>query len=287
MEHPKQLDTSIQIVTPENIAFRYQLAGPFQRMPAFLIDYLLRLAVMFSVAMGLLFLGMVASGIAVALFLVTYFVMSWFYGVFFETYCNGRTPGKYLLGLRVLTDQGRPINGEQAILRNLFRMADISFPLVSLIAASRSRCFQRLGDLVAGTIVIVEESRHLAHVVEFSEPGVAELAASLPVNLQIPRSMARCLRSYVDRRNKLTPSQRAEIAGHLARPLAGRYDLPSSTGHDMLLCAMYYRAFVRDYVDQDELATRGNDPLLASGADESSPFATAAVPQDTFQEEGG
>ena len=166
MLYRQKIDTSIQIVTPENIAFRYQLAGPFQRLPAFLIDFGVRVATMLAVAIALAILGFISSGLAWVLLLLAYFVLSWFYGVLFETYFNGQTPGKRVLDLRVLTDQGRPINGEQAVLRNLFRLADISFPLVSLIAASCSRRFQRLGDLVAGTIVIVEESRRLTHVVD-------------------------------------------------------------------------------------------------------------------------
>jgi len=245
-----------------------------------------RVAMMLAVAIALSLLGFISSGLAWALMLLAYFVTSWFYGVLFETYFSGQTPGKRVLDLRVLTDQGQPINGEQAVLRNLFRLADITFPLVSLIAASRSRCVQRLGDLVAGTIVIVEESRRLAQVVEFGELGVAALASSLPVDMRITRSMARCLRSYVDRRHRLTPSQRAEIAGYLAVPLLAIYGLPDSTDHDMLLCAMYRRAFVRDGMDDDALVARHGDRLPAAAAvpAEGSPFAPAVVPpQETTQ----
>lgn len=283
MEQRGQIDTSIQIVTPENIAFRYQLAGPFQRLPAFLIDFGVRVATMLAVAIALAILGFISSGLAWVLLLLAYFVLSWFYGVLFETYFNGQTPGKRVLDLRVLTDQGRPINGEQAVLRNLFRLADISFPLVSLIAASCSRRFQRLGDLVAGTIVIVEESRRLTHVVDFSEPGVAELVSSLPVDMRITRDMAHCLQSYVNRRHRLNSSQRTEIAGHLAVPLLTIYGLPNTTDHDMLLCAMYCRAFVGDRMDKDALAARAGDRLPAAAAvpAEGSPFGPAVVPQET------
>ena len=131
MERRDQLDTSIEITTPENIAFRYQLAGPFQRLPAFLIDFGVRITIIFSLWICMTFLGIVLGGFVVALIFVAYFVMSWFYGVILETYFNGRTLGKHVLGLRVLTDQGRPINGEQAVLRNLFRTADLFFPLIS------------------------------------------------------------------------------------------------------------------------------------------------------------
>ena len=285
MERRDQLDTSIEITTPENIAFRYQLAGPFQRLPAFLIDFGVRITIIFSLWICMTFLGIVLGGFVVALISVAYFVMSWFYGVILETYFNGRTLGKHVLGLRVLTDQGRPINGEQAVLRNLFRTVDLFFPLVSLIAASRGRYYQRLGDMVAGTIVIVEESRRFTHVTEFRDSRISELASALPLNLQIPRGMARCLRSYVDRRSKLTSSQRMEIAGHLATPLIDRYNLPPATNHDLLLCAMYYRAFVRDRVDDDILTKHAQDPLtdIPVKSPNTSPFThtSATVPSSS------
>ena len=57
------------------------------------------------------------------------FVLEWFYGGLFESLWNGQTPGKRLMGLRVLTTEGQPINGMQAVMRNLLRYADI-FPFL-------------------------------------------------------------------------------------------------------------------------------------------------------------
>ena len=68
-----------------------------------------------------------------------FFVIWWFYGVLFETFLNGQTPGKYVLGLRVLTDSGQPINGMQATLRNLLRAADLLLPLLGLFVMSINR----------------------------------------------------------------------------------------------------------------------------------------------------
>ena len=277
MLYRQKIDTSIQIVTPENIAFRYQLAGPFQRLPAFLIDFGVRVVMLFVVALVLMILGIIFQGLSAALLLLAYFCISWFYGVLFETYCSGQTPGKRMLNLRVVTDQGRPINGEQAVLRNLFRLADISFPLVSLIATSRSRCYQRLGDLVAGTMVIREEPRHLTQVVEFEDLELSQLAAALPVNMQITRSMADCLRSYVEGRRRLNSSQRLEIAAHLAVPLLARYGLPRTTDYDMMLCAMYFRVFVRDHVAVTASPTRGDEHHLLSTAAVAKTSEVASV----------
>ena len=75
--------------------------------------------------------GVVLGGAAIAVFLVAYFVVEWFYGGLFETFMNGQTPGKWVLGIRVLSLDGQPINGVQAVLRNVLRFVDM-MPMVSL-----------------------------------------------------------------------------------------------------------------------------------------------------------
>src|SRR5487761_1447235 len=120
------IDTRIEIVTPENIAFQYRVAGPFRRLPAYLIDVAIRVTVSFLVwivlAFGFGVLGQV--GIGFGLGLVAWVVLDWFYGGLFETYWNGQTPGKRMMRIRVVSDEGQPINGVQAVLRNFLRSVD-------------------------------------------------------------------------------------------------------------------------------------------------------------------
>ena len=157
----EQLDTVVQIVTPENIAFDYRLAGPFRRLPAYAIDLLIRFAVLFAVQLMLSFLNVFSgtSGLFNAIFLLAMFLLEWFYGGFFETFYNGQTPGKWVMGIRVLTQNGQPITGLQAVMRNVLRVVD-SAPLLSLqmfaaghfharLAAHRRRFLGRAGS--AGT----------------------------------------------------------------------------------------------------------------------------------------
>ncbi len=119
------LDTTVEIVTPENIAFRYRLAGPFRRLPA-LSDRRghssggRRGGVRSAPLLVLGRLGLPGVGFGVAM--VCWFVLFWFYGGLFETFWNGQTPGKRLLGIRVLTLDGQPVNALQAILRNVLRI---------------------------------------------------------------------------------------------------------------------------------------------------------------------
>ena len=98
------LDATIRVVTPENIAFEYRLAGPFRRLPAFLLDFCVGSALLIALSIVLEHDGWhrqsrPGHGASV---LLLFFVIWWFYGVLFETFMNGQTPGKYVLGLRVL-----------------------------------------------------------------------------------------------------------------------------------------------------------------------------------------
>ena len=129
---PRQLDSRIEIVTPENIAFHYVLAGPFRRLPAYLIDCAICAVVLFATLLLLAFSSVVVGSLGIGLWLVVAFVMSWFYFGLFETFWNGQTPGKRLLGLRVLTIDGEPINALQAIVRNVLRSVD-AMPLLPLL----------------------------------------------------------------------------------------------------------------------------------------------------------
>jgi uncharacterized RDD family membrane protein YckC len=246
------LDATLSVITPENIAFEYRLAGPFRRLPAFLLDLCIGAAVFIALAIGIqMTVAMASEYLAVAVLFLLAFIVWWFYGVLFETFNNGQTPGKYMVGLRVLSDTGEPINGMQATLRNLLRAADLIVPVVGLVVMSFNKKFQRLGDLVAGTIVVIEERQWLTGVAQLEDPRAIQLAAYLPPNFVVTRSLARTLATYVERRRFFTPPRRREVARHLAIPLLNRFGLPPDTSYDLLLCALYYRTFIADR-SQDE-----------------------------------
>lgn len=298
----KQLDTTIEIVTPENIAFHYRVAGPFRRWPAFLLDVAVRVGILMAAMFVVGFLaGFGGGGLAVAGLLIAWFLVEWFYGGFFETYWNGQTPGKWVMGIRVLTEDGRPINGMQAVLRNVLRAADM-YPLLSLqvlndlpfmgtmppvyvvptffvglVIMTCNRRFQRLGDLVCGTMVVIEERHWLTGVVKLDDPRAAQLSEYLPADFQVSRSLARTLAAYAERRRFFAPPRRREIARHLAEPLIQRLGLPADTGHDLLLCALYYRVFIADRAEdglQHAAPAAGENPF---GRDGQSPFGPGAI----------
>ena len=290
MPAPAALDTTIAVKTPENIAFEYQLAGPFRRLPAYLIDFGVRwgliigLVVAIAVIGGLIDLFAFSVGpFMIAAGLILYFVISWFYGTIMETYFNGRTIGKWACGIRTIDVDGRPISGKRALIRNLLRIADLAplgaltqlnadippvyviptgmIGLITMICTAR---LQRLGDLAAGTMVIIDERSWRAPVGKVDDPRVPALASFVPGDYRVSRSMARTLAVYAERRHFLTPARRREVARHLSVPLVERFEFRPDIDPDLLLYALYYKTFLHDPTAElpDLGPLAGYSPLL-------------------------
>jgi uncharacterized RDD family membrane protein YckC len=272
------LDSTIEVKTPENIAFAYRAAGPFRRLPAFLADMAICLLLYMLVGIVTMFAGVVLSGLAVAIMLIAFFVIYWFYGGLFETFMNGQTPGKRLMGIRVLTVDGQPINGLQAILRNLLRYADIMPPLplyalgpeapigiplftLGLTVMGLNARYQRLGDIVCGTMVVIEERHWLSGVAQLDDERAAQLAMYIPPDFRASRTLAQAISTYVERRRFFSVPRRREIARHLGEPLLEKFGMRSDTSHDLLLCAVYYRIFITDRMREDE---RSENPFAVT-----------------------
>jgi uncharacterized RDD family membrane protein YckC len=263
-----QIDSAIDIKTAENIAFAYRTAGPFRRGVAFGIDYAIRVFVFVAAGIVLGILGILTGGVLSSVgmffFLLLWFITECFYGAMFETFMNGQTPGKWILGVRVVTREGQPINAMQAVLRNLFRWVDMSPPvyiwfeganqyipfnitcLVALITMAIDPRFRRLGDLVAGTMVVVNERNWLIGMAKLDDPRAMKLAAYIPADFEVNRTMGQSLAAYVERRRFFSEARRREIARYLGSPLVRLFGFPADTSHDLLLCALYYRKFVAD-----------------------------------------
>src|SRR5438067_9376730 len=284
------LDATIHVVTPENIAFEYRLAGPFRRLPAFLLDFCIGTAIFIVMTIVIsLTVSFASPYLAFALMFLLFFLVWWFYGVLFETFMNGQTPGKHIVGLRVLSDSGQPINGMQATLRNLLRAADLLLPLFGLLVMTLNRKYQRLGDLVSGTIVVVEERQWLTGVARLEDPRAIQLAAYLPPNFVVSRSLAKSLATYVERRRFFTPPRRREVARHLAIPLLDRFGLPPDTSYDLLLCALYYRTFIADRSQDERLLAEAQAAFAANnpfGYFQPVPVGQAFVPAIPEQQTG-
>ena len=244
------LDTVIRIVTPENIAFSYQLASFSQRAWAYFIDMMILGFIVMLIGCLLMFMVsylFLPGGLAMALLLVTVFFLYWFFGAFFETFWNGQTPGKRLLGIRVLSTEGQPINSFQAFIRNIMRFADLQPMMCGGIAFVVMLCnkrFQRFGDLLCGTMVIVDENTYGRHeLVKFKHPDIFRVTEQLPP-IALASETLKALALYAHRRKAISPRRREHIAAILAAPLMERHGLPENVQFDLLLCAIYHAHFL-------------------------------------------
>lgn len=147
---------TLTIKTPEGIDFSLLLAGPITRFLAWSVDLLVILAInkLLNVLLGLL--GILSRDLATAAIILGYFIVSIGYGIVTEWYWHGQTLGKRLLRLRVTDMHGLQLQFSQIVIRNLLRFVD-SLPalyLVGGVACLINRRAQRLGDLVANTVVV-------------------------------------------------------------------------------------------------------------------------------------
>jgi uncharacterized RDD family membrane protein YckC len=152
------LDGAHTVLTPEYVEFDFVLAGLYSRFLAWLLDALIVIAVSTGVITALM-VGLAAfPGFATASAIVVYFLVDWGYGIAFESIWSGQTLGKKALGLRAIQSSGVRMGFYQAALRNLARPFD-RFPFFYMVGgtvALFSRSHQRLGDMLAGTIVVRE-----------------------------------------------------------------------------------------------------------------------------------
>ena len=216
----------ISIRTPENIELSYALAGPGSRAVAYVIDLFIMLTVcqmLLNLIMYGLELLMEAVGAQGTLWLSAIVGLSSFalyngYFILLEWLWNGQTPGKRLLHIRVIKQGGFALRFFDTLLRNLLRIIDF-LPLfygVGLTSILLTRDSQRLGDLVAGTLVVYQEpveTESLLADVAAAEDHEAPLPAMQLA--AIPGEVISLIGQYLRSRFELAPRPRQEIAAEL------------------------------------------------------------------------
>jgi uncharacterized RDD family membrane protein YckC len=175
-------DETLVIETPERVPLHFALASIGNRFIACAIDHMIQIvtliviSIIFAIIADFANLGNRLSNApkwVIALLIILVFLLMSGYFAFFEWLWRGQTPGKRWMKLRVIREDGRPISFFEAIVRNLLREFDImpfpfySIGLISVFSTDRD---QRVGDLVAGTVVVRER--------EAEAPAFAEVFAS-------------------------------------------------------------------------------------------------------------
>jgi uncharacterized RDD family membrane protein YckC len=213
----------LRIDTPEQIALELPLAGIGSRFLALAIDTLIQsvfylitaFIFLFTLPLGSSVLTFLPKLLGPALAIFILFAIYWGYFAFFESIWSGQTPGKRYAGIRVIKDSGRPINTFEAIGRNLMRAVDGLPGIygVGLVCMMCNRQSRRLGDFVAGTVVVHEKrTEEVRPSWNTSDQGVA----AAPGLGQVTPEELVLIETYLHRRWDLEPSVRVSTAIQIA-----------------------------------------------------------------------
>jgi uncharacterized RDD family membrane protein YckC len=210
------LDNTWLLEAPEGVTLALHPAGLAVRFVAGAFDLAVRLGIGFFLFLALVLnLGTFGMGV----WFILLFLLEWLYPVGFELYAHGATPGKRLLGLKVVHDDGTPVRAPASLVRNLLRAADF-LPIlygVGVITMLSRPDFKRLGDLAAGTLVVYRNPPLPRHRL----PDVA----AQPVAAVLQLEEQRALIEFAERSAKLAPARLQELAALL--PQLGGTDSPA------------------------------------------------------------
>ena len=238
--------------SPEQVALELPIAGPTSRILAYAIDAVS----IWICAIGLFLLALTATPIAewlmkrlgdaagelagkyphepgfgrgalllFAVAVAAQLLLELFYFVLFETVWRGRSPGKRMLGLGVVTEAGLPVSFGASLVRNLLRSADIlpstyTTGLVSMLVTKRT---QRLGDIAAGTLVVrFDRPLAAAPIADGSDEDARHFPFSREQLARVGSVERRLLRQTLRRLETLPPDRAEELAARSARALAAR-----------------------------------------------------------------
>lgn len=205
------------------------LAGPGSRAIAALVDLAVQLMVLFfaTAIVGIL-AGSTDSAAAAAVFVTVLVLTLGAYPVLSEWLSGGRTLGKVVMGLRVVRDDAGPIGFRQALVRGVCSLVlekpGVLIPIgtaAGLLTATASPSWKRIGDLLAGTVVIQDRGGDLLPGSSWLAPPPALWAWCQSADLRgVDDELALLLRSFVGRAHALLPAARADIEWRLARRIA-------------------------------------------------------------------
>jgi uncharacterized RDD family membrane protein YckC len=216
----------LTIDTPEQTALEYPIAGLGSRFLAILADTAIQIVLAIFVIIVGTIIGIGASvfgGIgpqwiaAIIIFLL--FLLNSGYFAIFEIAWNGQTPGKRYAQLRVIKDDGRPIGAYEALLRNAMRIVDY-LPAaygLGLVTMFLNKKGKRLGDYVAGTVVVHEKT--LEGVRPYAEPKIDESLPPIDVTI-VTLDEIQLIETFLTRRDDLEPAVRTDMSRQISERLA-------------------------------------------------------------------
>lgn len=243
----------VTLQTPESVELEFTLAGIGNRAFALTIDYfaLFITLFLFWIIWALLaiqivnYLGNLNNLglwlLAIAIFIN--FIIYVGYFVFFEVIWQGQTPGKRYAKIRVIREDGRRVGIQQASLRALLRPVDDTFFIGAFLIIFGKK-EKRLGDMVAGTLVVQEE--YMVATTNFPiSPEAEQFAIELPqmanLSFLLPDDFA-MIREYLQRRSGMTANAKSELASQMEQHFRNKIELeslPNGLNSQVFLEAIY------------------------------------------------
>jgi uncharacterized RDD family membrane protein YckC len=229
-----QLERTVTVRTPESIAFHYELAGLGSRFLAVIIDFVIQVVVLLVL---LLVVGLISDRVAptanalhlnsvqaravvAAFFGIVAFLLFFGYFIMFESVWNGQTPGKRLLGIRVVRDGGYPLDFGSTLLRNIIRVVEaLLLYIPSAVSALVSSQNKRLGDLAAGTIVVRDRAFEVTDPQSWMRGDAVPTGPPLVTATALTSDEWALVDRYIERRTSLPPSVAAATAARIASAL--------------------------------------------------------------------
>ena len=227
----------VHISTPDHVSLEFELAGPGSRFSAYVIDFIFNILLIIALVLTAYLTGVLIALRSLAarasdswiwaLVVLMIFLINWGYYVFFEGVGKGATPGKKRMGIRVIRQDGLPIGLREAALRNLVRAADM-LPPPSYILGGLVMHFdphgRRLGDMVAGTYVVVEKFDLAAQGASGAawarrvEQGRSRQALTLPRGAISPQQLG-LIEQFLARSHQLSKERRRQLIWQITEPL--------------------------------------------------------------------
>lgn len=247
------------VETPEQIELAYDIAGVGSRFLAALIDHvLIAMILSFSCVSLSLLLDQLDVGLdtvlVVSIFFIGIYLSICAYYVFFETTWNGQTPGKRLVGIRVVRTGGRPIGFLGSTIRNLIRLADF-LPVLygaGMIAMFVDRRARRLGDFAAGSLTLREGRQVTLDMLSapkiIDEPTVAAANEVTIPNLQaLEPADYEIIQEFLRKRDGINYEMRRQLSGRLLEGLQTRlgYLVQGDAEIFLMRLAAEYQALMR------------------------------------------
>jgi uncharacterized RDD family membrane protein YckC len=216
-------DTLQSVELADGVEIHLRVAGPAPRCLAWLLDLLIYAVFMIGVVIALSLMSGALGGeqIVGGISMLLSFFLAWFYNVFFEMGKKSATPGQRAVGLKVASVSGGPVRLPQSIIRNLLRVVDFMpmLYLFGLICCLFTRRFQRLGDLVADTVVVYADPKAQP------PPALQVNAEAMVPSAALSRAEQAALVEFLERAPQWSDARKIELSD-LLEPLTQRTGLP-------------------------------------------------------------